>query len=83
MADFADEGSRLEEQHRAAAIDAQRAEAERQARIAESMRGYDPSEPRYCHDCGELIPVERLRIYPMTGRCTACSAEAERRLRSA
>ncbi|MDP1696483.1 MAG: TraR/DksA C4-type zinc finger protein [Xanthomonadaceae bacterium] len=80
MADFADIASALEEQQRDAALAAQRAASDRRARIAESMRGYDPALPRACVDCGDTIPLERLRIYPMTGRCTGCSAEAEKRL---
>jgi len=81
MADFADHGSAREEQHREDALAAQRAAYERQARIDESMRGFDLSKPRACIDCGEWIAPERLRIYPAAGRCTECSAEAEKRLR--
>lgn len=81
MPDFADYGSAVEEQHRADALAAQQAESERQARIDESMHGYDPSKPRCCIDCGELILPERLRIYPAAGRCTECSSAAEKRLR--
>lgn len=75
MTDQADAASELEEREREAVLLAHK------ARIAESMRGYDPSRPRYCGDCGDLIQAERLRIYPMTGRCTTCSAAAETRLR--
>lgn len=82
MADFADEASRIEELHRKAALAALRAKLDHQGGLAEPARGYDSSRPRWCLDCGELIPIERLRASPMTSRCTDCLAVVERRLRS-
>lgn len=57
-------------------------EQQRQARIAESMRGFDPALPLYCDDCDEQIDPERLAAYPMASRCTACAAAYEQRLRA-
>ena len=37
-----------------------------------------PSEVRYCIDCGEPIPVERLQAMPNAVRCVACQTEHER-----
>lgn len=54
-----------------------RHQLERERRIAESMRGHDPTRPMYCHDCGEQIAPDRLVAYPMAARCTACSAAYE------
>lgn len=52
-------------------------EEQRQRRIAESMRGYDPSLPVNCVDCGEIVSSERLEAYPHTRRCTPCAADVE------
>lgn len=76
--DFADQGSALEEQAREEAL---AAEADRRRRIAESMRGYDPTLPVNCVDCGEIVPEARLKAYPHTRRCVDCSADIERTLR--
>lgn len=54
-------------------------EQQRQKRIAESMRGYDPSLPVNCLDCGDDIPRARLDAYPHTRRCQPCASEVERR----
>lgn len=60
----------------------QAAQREREARIAESMRGFDPTLPLYCDDCGEQIPPERLAAYPRANRCTPCSAAKEAEFRA-
>lgn len=31
----------------------------------------------YCLDCGEEIPLARLRVVPGIGRCVRCQAERE------
>lgn len=54
-------------------------EGQRKARIAESMRPYDPSEPINCVDCSEIVPVERLLAYPRTRRCQPCASDVELR----
>lgn len=82
MGDFADEASRIEYLHREAALAAQRAKADHPDRSAASGRGADPTQPRWCLDCGERIPAERLRIFPMAGRCTSCLSEVERQRRN-
>ncbi len=48
-----------------------------QARIAESMRGYDPSLPINCLECAEIIPEDRLKAYPRTRRCQPCASDVE------
>ena len=55
---------------------------EREQRIAESMRGHDPTLPLYCDDCGEQIPAERLAAYPRASRCTPCATAKEAELRA-
>lgn len=57
-------------------------EEQRQRRIAESMRGYDPSLPVNCVECAEIIPKERLDAYPRTRRCQPCASEVERGYRA-
>lgn len=52
-------------------------EEQRQRRIAESMRGYDPARPVNCVECAEVIPLERLAAYPHTRRCQPCASEVE------
>lgn len=71
MADAADMASDAEERAMAQ-FEAQR------ARIAESLRGYDPSLPVHCVDCGEIVPPARLAAFPRTRRCLGCAAEVER-----
>ena len=61
---------------------AQAVQREREQRIAESMRGFDPTIPLYCDDCGEQIPPERLAAYPKANRCTPCSAKKEAEYRA-
>lgn len=58
-----------------------REEEARQARIAESLRGYDPEAPVNCVDCGEIVSAERLRLQPHTRRCVPCAADVERAYR--
>ena len=53
-------------------------EEQRQRRIAESFREYDPSLPVNCVDCAEIIPKDRLEAYPRTQRCQPCASEVER-----
>lgn len=72
MADAADKAA--EDEARAMAL----FEEQRQARIAESMRPYDPEAPINCLDCGEEVSIERQRAYPHTRRCTRCAAEVQK-----
>lgn len=60
----------------------QAVQRERELRVAESMRGYDPTLPLYCDDCGEQIPPERLVVYPLANRCMPCSAKKEAEYRA-
>lgn len=73
-ADFADEGSRLEEQARAESLAILSAALARDARAARPV----PTEPIDCVDCGEFIPLLRLQLNPRTLRCTACASDIER-----
>ena len=77
MADAADKAA--EDQERAQALFD---EEQRRARIAESMRGYDPSLPVNCLDCSEIIPPERLAAKPHTRRCVGCAEDVERDYRA-
>lgn len=52
-----------------------------QARLVESLQGYDPRLPVQCVDCGEDVPEARLRAFPRTRRCVDCAAEVERQHR--
>ena len=72
MADAADQAAAHDEKAMALF------EEQRRARIAESMRGYDPSLPVNCVDCGEDVPPARLQAYPHTRRCQPCASEVER-----
>lgn len=72
MADAADHASAADE-----AAMARFEEQQRQARIAESMRGYDPALPVNCVDCGEDVPKARLEAYPHTRRCQPCASDVE------
>lgn len=72
MADAADQATA--DQERAMAL----FDEQRRARIAQSMRGYDPGLPVNCVDCGEIVPPARLEAYPRTRRCQPCAAEVER-----
>lgn len=76
MADAADKAA--EDQERATAL----FEQQRRDRIAQSMRGYDPSLPVNCVDCSEIVPPERLEAYPHTRRCVGCAADVERGYRA-
>lgn len=73
MADDADRTTDREE-----AAMARFEEQQRQARIAESLRPFDPKQPIHCVDCGEVISPKRLAAYPRTRRCVDCAAEVER-----
>lgn len=73
MADDADRAADREE-----AAMAQFEEQQRQARIVESRRVFDPSMPVHCVDCGERIHKQRLAAFPRTRRCVDCAAEVER-----
>ncbi len=54
-------------------------ERARVRKIEESMRGYDPTLPQYCNDCGEQIDPARLDAYPRASRCTACASAYEQK----
>lgn len=54
-------------------------EKQRQQRIDESMRPYDPALPVQCVDCSAVISAERQAAQPRTNRCTTCAAEIEYR----
>lgn len=44
--------------------------------------GYDDKiMEKYCIDCGELIPISRLKVVPNTCRCVKCQNLIERRNR--
>lgn len=73
MADAADQVAALDERTRA---DFEAFQRER--RIQESMKGYDPTRPVNCTDCGDDIPPERLSAMPHTRRCARCAADVER-----
>lgn len=79
MADFADRASDQTERDREDALRAHQAEQERQARYAARLRGFDPSKPLQCVDCGEDIPPQRLDHNPHTRRCTQCASDIEAR----
>lgn len=53
-------------------------EQQRQRRMTEGMRPFDPSRQVHCVDCGEVVPPARLAAYPRTRRCQPCAAEVER-----
>lgn len=55
------------------------AERERQQRLAQ-MEPPDEDEKgnRYCLDCGELIPEQRLKIMPFAVRCVSCLSIKEK-----
>ncbi len=38
----------------------------------------DWPEARRCEECGQLIPSERLEVFPQTTLCTACQGRDER-----
>lgn len=54
-------------------------ERERQQRLAR-MEPPDEDEEgnRYCLDCGDLIPEQRLKIVPFAVRCVGCLSIKER-----
>lgn len=79
MADAADMVAAMDARQMQQMEEALRADRER--RIAESMRGYDPSLPVNCVECGEPVPPERIEAYPYTRRCVDCASEVERRYR--
>lgn len=72
MTDAADKAA-ADEERAMALLEAQ----QRQARIDESLRGFDPTLPQYCNDCAELIDPERMAAYPRASRCTACGTAYE------
>jgi RNA polymerase-binding transcription factor DksA len=59
----------------------ERQRLEREARIAESMRSFDPSLPQWCNDCAEQIDPDRLMAHPRASRCTACAEIYEKNMR--
>jgi RNA polymerase-binding transcription factor DksA len=44
--------------------------------IDEALTRMDDGTYGTCVDCGEIIPVERLEIRPLSVRCVRCAAEA-------
>lgn len=77
MPDDADNATAIIERERESALAAHHAEEAHRARIAESMKPYDPSLPVDCLDCGARVPPERTERYPHTRRCTACASDIE------
>lgn len=77
MADDADHATALSEREREHALDVHRSEQARLARVAESFKGYDPTVPIDCLECGDPVPLERSERYPHTRRCTACASDLE------
>lgn len=74
MADFADEGARLEAEAREQSLAALgAANAHRKAQDART-----PRRSVECIDCGEQIPPLRLQAMPHALRCSACAQKAER-----
>lgn len=72
MADDIDRAQEVEQQHRDAAIERQR------ARIAQSFIARDPSMDRICIDCdGEIEPARLAAI--STSRCIECARIFEQR----
>lgn len=50
-----------------------RRDAER-ARLNRALAAMDEGEYGYCEDCGEDIPLARLRLDPGATRCVSCAA---------
>lgn len=48
------------------------------AQRRELVSALPPGTPRECEDCGDQVPAQRLAALPMTARCVACQALAER-----
>jgi DnaK suppressor protein len=46
--------------------------------IDEALGRLDRGEYGLCVDCGESIPVARLRVIPTARRCVECAESAER-----
>ena len=46
--------------------------------IADALERIDDGEYGECEDCGERIPIERLRIRPFATRCVPCQSRRER-----
>lgn len=78
MSDAIDQAQVTEERDRALAL---AAHAARAARIAESMRPFDPAAARLCFECDQAIEPGRLKALPLTGRCASCAQEFEERQR--
>lgn len=70
-----------DEAARRAAIELDGAEAQRDvdelARVQAALRRLDAGAYGDCADCGEPIPLERLRVQPAAERCAACQAALE------
>lgn len=47
--------------------------------IEEALARLDDGTFGRCIDCGDLIPIERLRALPYAPRCLPCQGRAERR----
>ncbi len=74
MADFADEGARLEQFAREESLAALSAANARNAKRDAAT----PIVPIDCVECGEPVPMGRLQIFPRTLRRTACADRVER-----
>lgn len=46
--------------------------------VAQALARLDRGEYGACEDCGEPIPLERLRAQPQAARCVRCEERAER-----
>lgn len=48
------------------------------AQVEAALRRLDAGTYGNCADCGEPIPLRRLRVQPAADRCAACQIAAER-----
>lgn len=87
-ADDADRGS-ADQMDQASATEAlflRQALAERERQkwaVPQEAPDEDAEGNRYCLDCGDVIPVQRIHIMPNAVRCVACLSVKERLARQA
>ena len=70
MADIIDMAQEQEEKLREMVL--------RQRETVEDGYEADTDTPRYCDDCDEQIPLERVKAVPYCTRCIDCQEYAER-----